>query len=240
MASMNGNTAGRHALEELCRLYRQPVERFIRSRGRTESEAEDLAQEFILHLLKHSAFKRADRLRGKFRSLLLRLLVWFLSDDKDKRNAAKRGGPLPPLSLDADGFDPYMALSVPPADIADFDRAWALTVLRTAWNNVYREYAEERAAAFGVLKRFLPGAVEPPTYEEAAAMLGISVSALSSEIHRLRARLREYTRAEVARTVSAPHEIDEEMQHLRQLLEDRGTDFCTLGESQAPEILRTH
>lgn len=239
MASLNGNTVGRQALEELCRRYWAPVCQFIRSRGRTEAEAEDLTQEFILHLMEQSTFKRADRLRGRFRALLLRSLVWFLADEWDKRSAAKRGGPQAPLSLNIGPGDDDPALPVEPAEAARFDQAWALTVLKSAWQRVHQEYAEAgRTEDFAVLKRFLPGAAEPPSYEAAAAQLEMTASALASEIHRMRGRFREHTRAEVARTVSAPHEIDEEMAHLRRLLEYRGTDFRTLAESQGTGILR--
>ena len=64
-----------------------------------------------------------------------------------------------------------------------------------------------------------------PSYEEAAAQTGLSVAALNSQVHRMRGQLRESVRTEVALTVSAPHEIDEEISYLYRLLMDRGTDF---------------
>jgi DNA-directed RNA polymerase specialized sigma24 family protein len=120
-------------------------------------------------------------------------------------------------------------MPVDEATATEFDRAWALAVLKAAWTNLQQEYlAAGRAETIAVIKRFLPGAETPPSYEEAAALLGISSGTLGSEIHRMRARLREHTRAEVARTVSAPHEIEEELAYLQRLLEDRGTDFGNL------------
>jgi RNA polymerase sigma-70 factor (ECF subfamily) len=81
------------------------------------------------------------------------------------------------------------------------------------------------------LRAFLPGESVPPPYEEAAARAGLSVAAFNSEIHRLRGQFRECVFAEVTGTVSAPHEIDEELAHLYRVLMDRGTDFRAAGES---------
>jgi hypothetical protein len=78
---------------------------------------------------------------------------------------------------------------------------------------------------FDIWKHFLPGASETFSYETAAEKLAISVAALKSEIHRLRRRLRALVRGEVARTVSAPHEIESEMTHLQHVLMDRGIEI---------------
>src|SRR5688572_7575718 len=132
-ASLNGDTVGRQALEELCRHYWAPLNQFIRWRGHTETEAEDLTQEFLLHLLDHSTLQRADRLRGKFRSLLLGALVRFLSDERDRRNAQKRGGQQVHVSLDTDDSDTGRPEAAGTAEEgALFDRAWALTILKSA------------------------------------------------------------------------------------------------------------
>jgi RNA polymerase sigma-70 factor (ECF subfamily) len=101
-----------------------------------------------------------------------------------------------------------------------------------ALRRLREEYAaDSRTAAFEKLKHFLPGSTEQPAYETVAVELNCSVAALNSEVRRLRQRFKEFVRAEVAATVSAPHETDEEMAHLRRVLMDRGTDFQPLGES---------
>jgi RNA polymerase sigma-70 factor (ECF subfamily) len=222
-ARQDGNPAGQHALEELCRRYHGPVKAFIRSRGRSEQEAEDLAQDFLIHLLDNALFQRADRLRGRFRSLLLQTLVRFLHGEWDRRQAEKRGGGVAPSPL-GDDEDPALALAGD--EVAEFDRTWAVAMLKNAWTALEQEYlAAGRAETLSVLRRFLPGAASPPSYQEAAALLGISTGTLGSELSRMRARLREHTRAEIARTVSAPHEIQDELAYLQRLLEDRSTDL---------------
>jgi RNA polymerase sigma-70 factor (ECF subfamily) len=104
-------------------------------------------------------------------------------------------------------------------DAGDFDREWALALVARAVEAVEAEFAAAgMAARFAVLRRFLPGAWTAPTYEEAAAETGLSLTALKSAVLRLRGRFREQLRAVVATTVAGPHEVDEELNYLRRIL----------------------
>lgn len=47
-----------------------------------------------------------------------------------------------------------------------------------------------------------------------ALRLGTTVSAVKSEVHRLRLRYGQYLRAEIAATVTDPAEVDAEIRHL--------------------------
>jgi RNA polymerase sigma-70 factor (ECF subfamily) len=225
-ATLNGESEARSALGELCRRYWSPLKQFIRSRGYSEQESEDLTQEFLLHLMEHSALRRPDPLRGKFRSFLLGALVKFLSHERERRLAQKRGGQQPHVSLDI--IETAGAAESSPADTeaVTFDRAWALALVRGALEGVERDYVSAgKSELFAVLRAFLPGDTTPPSYEEAAAKAGMSIPAFTSEIHRFRRQFRDCVRAEVMVTVSAPHEIEEEIAHLYRVLMDRGTDF---------------
>lgn len=219
-ATMSGETAARQALEDLYRRYWSPLYQFVRARGFTESEAEDLTQEFLLHLLEHSTLRRADRERGKFRSFLCGALVRFLGDANDKRRAQKRGGAAAHVELDS-AAEQLGAVSTP--DGLLFDREWALVILENALQTVEREF--QPAGKFAVLRQFLPGSIATPAYDRAANDLGVSLAALKSELHRLRRRFRAAVREEVAATVSAPHEIEQELNHLQKVLMDRGIDW---------------
>jgi RNA polymerase sigma-70 factor (ECF subfamily) len=166
-----------------------------------------------------------DRQKGLFRSFLLGALTRFLCDDFDRRNAQKRGKGVTHVSVDV--------VEVPATDTTDtvsFDREWALVILENVLLKVRKEFErDEDPNRFAVLRKFLPGALETPTYEQAAAELALSVAAVTSEVHRLRQRFKVLLREEVARTVSSPHELAGEMAHLRTVLMDRGND---LGPSQ--------
>ncbi len=231
-ASLNGETNARSALDELCRRYWEPLRRFIRARGYSPAEAEDLTQGFFLHLLDKEAFRKPDRLRGKFRSFLLGALVKYLSHERERALAQKRGGQQSHLSVDLIEESEGLSLPTEERGIAAFDRAWALTTVRAALEHVQRDYARAgKEALFGVLREFLPGAQATPRYDEAAARVSMSLPAFNSESHRFRQQFRDALRAEVMATVSAPHEIQEEITHLYRVLMDRGTDFGPARES---------
>jgi DNA-directed RNA polymerase specialized sigma24 family protein len=122
----------RAALEQLCRTYWYPLYCYIRLRGYSHEDAEDLTQGFLLWWLEHKSFARADASKGWFRSFLLASLNHFLSDQWDRASAQKRGGGRPTLSLmDTQGADERYRLE--PVDERSpeklFDRRWALTLL---------------------------------------------------------------------------------------------------------------
>jgi hypothetical protein len=48
------------------------------------SKAQDLTQDFFLHLLEHETLVRADPLKGRFRSFLLGSLQNYLSTEADR------------------------------------------------------------------------------------------------------------------------------------------------------------
>ena len=226
-ATLSGETAGRTALNELCRSYWFPLKQFIVARGYPEAQAADLTQEFIVHLLEREALSKPDRSRGKFRSFLLGALGNFLSHERERRLAQKRGGAQPHVSVEVIEAEGYLANPrTLESDEAEFDRAWALAVVQASLNRVERSYVEGgQGALFAVLRSFLPGGTALASYEEAAARAGLSVAALNSHVHRMRRQFREAVCTEVTATVSAPHEIDEEIAYLYRVLMDRGTDF---------------
>src|SRR6187401_3082319 len=153
-ASVNGESAAQEALELLYRRYWTPIYRFIRARGYTEPEAQDLTQEFLLHVLEHSTLESPDRLRGRFRSFLCGALVRFLSDQYDRRRALKRGGGVPHLRIEEDGVG-FGAATDPGAVL--FDREWALAILADALRSVEEEYGGGKK--FAALRQFLPGSL---------------------------------------------------------------------------------
>ena len=86
----------------------------------------------------------------------------------------------------------------------------------THWSLVL---GEEQSAAgkgdvFAHLKDYLWGEASGTGYVEVAARLGLTEGALKVAVHRLRQRYRELLREEVAQTVAAVHEVDEELRYL--------------------------
>jgi RNA polymerase sigma factor (sigma-70 family) len=207
----------KEALERLCRTYWYPLYAFVRRQGHSPQDAQDSTQEFFTWLLESKQLRVADSERGKFRSFLLGMLKNFLSDERKKAQAQKRGGGRAHISLDAasaeERFDLEPATDLTPEII--FDRRWALTVMEQTVARLREEYvAADRVELFEELKHFQPGEVAGRSYAEVAARLGLTESAAKSAIWRLRQRHGDLLREEIAHTVATPAEVDEEIRHL--------------------------
>src|ERR1043165_250777 len=88
------------ALEQLCRVYWYPLYAFVRRRGYSPEDAEDLTQGFFEYLLEHNSVSTVSPAKGRFRSFLLASLNNFVSGEWTKAHAQKRGGGKV-ISLDA-------------------------------------------------------------------------------------------------------------------------------------------
>jgi RNA polymerase sigma factor (sigma-70 family) len=210
-----------NALTQLCEMYWPPIYSFIRRRGYAPADAQDLTQSFFAFFLRTKAYARTDPLHGKFRSFLLASVKNFLSDDWDRERAIRRGGGYQFVSLGqetAEAFYDAASVSDSPAEHL-FEIRWAKSLTASALNSLREELqAEGKAKLFEELKSFLIGGNVLPSYDEASARLGLPRATVKTHVHRLRQRYREIVRREVARTVSSPHEIDEELHYLCNIL----------------------
>jgi DNA-directed RNA polymerase specialized sigma24 family protein len=213
VATLHGDDRSSRALAEFYDRYRGPVRTFFHLRGVPLGEVDDMVQGFFLHAMQKSLLRRADRQRGTFRSFLCGAAVHFLQQHRDHHGALKRGGGESELSLDGDA----VPLPTTEDDQREFDRGWALRMLELALVRVQAQYAQQ-PERFAVLREFLPGSPRPPSTVEASQRTGLNENTLRSEIHRLRHRFRECLRAEVALTISVPHEVDAELAWLRDVL----------------------
>ena len=216
-AGADSTWRARKALEQLCRLYWPPLYAFVRRSGSPPHDAQDLVQGFFLHLLAKDALGTVDPRKGKFRSFLLAALKHYLSNDRDRARAQKRGGGAPPVSIDERDAEGRYLLE--PADPMTpeklYERRWALTVLEQALARLRKEYAATgRAALFAQLKDCLAGGEKGPAHAEIAGRLDMTPGAVKVAAHRLRKRYREILREEIGDTVSSPEEIEEEIRHL--------------------------
>jgi DNA-directed RNA polymerase specialized sigma24 family protein len=211
----------REALEKLCQAYWYPLYAFIRRKGYPPEDAQDLTQAFFEQFLEKHYIKDVAQEKGRFRSFLLTTLQRFLGHQFERSVAAKRGGGVPVVALDAlqaeSRFKPVAASLHSPEVL--FDRAWAETVIRTSMERLGAEYlAEDKAAQFAELKRYLSCPADRAAYTASARALSMSADAVAMAVVRLRRRYRAMVRAEVANTVATPAEIDDEMRYLVELL----------------------
>ncbi len=215
-------TVQREALTALCSTYWPPVYAYIRGRGNDVESARDLTQGFFTQLLDKKYVKKANRNRGKFRSFLLTCVKRYLSDEHDRRHALKRGGGLTILPLEFETAESSFRLE--PADPrtpeAIFEKRWALSVVREAVSRLEQEMQRSgKQAQFSRLKPWLTGDGPESPYSTLAEDLGMTEKALRVTIHRLRRRLGQLLREEVASTLSDPAQLDAEMRSLFKALE---------------------
>jgi len=202
---------GRRALSELCEVYYDAVVAFLRCELRDADAAREMSHAFFEQMLAGGRIRSADPARGRFRSYLLGSVKHFLSHHREAANRQKRGGGRTTAPLEE-------AESIPDAHLAPdaaFDRQWALTVLDRGLNALRAECeAEGKAEFFAAAKPLLTGEAAHGVQEETAAACGMSVAALRMALSRLRQRLRDCVKAEVAGTLDDPALIQEEMRAL--------------------------
>lgn len=220
-ASDSSDASCHQALERLCQTYWPAVCAFILKRGYSPEDAKDLTQGFFAQLLEKQWLKTADVDKGRFRTFLLTAVSRFLSHERERAGAQKRGGGQILFSLDAPESDPGWVPEPAVAGTAEeiFDRRWAEALL----NRVIRRLREEcerggRPGRFDELKRFLTEDGGDVSYAEVAAKLGLTESAVKSSIHRLRSRYAELVRDEIAETVEDPADILAEIRYLASVL----------------------
>jgi DNA-directed RNA polymerase specialized sigma24 family protein len=209
------------ALAKLCETYWPPIYSFVRRRGYSPADAQDLTQSFFAFFLRTKAYARTDRLHGKFRSFLLASVKNFLSDNWDRDQAIRRGGGYQFVSLDQETAEAFYDASSAPDSTPEllFELRWAKTVTAGALNSLRKELqAEGKVTLFEQLQSFVTGGSVLPSYDDASARTGIPRATIKTHVHRLRQRYRDIVRREIARTVSAPHEIDEELRYLCSVL----------------------
>lgn len=217
LAGRNDTTRAQEALARLCEAYWHPLYAYARKRGRSPEDAQDLTQSFFARLLAQNWVGDADPAKGRFRTFLLTSLNRFLANEWDRSRAQKRGG-----GAEAQPFDTEAAERLYQANAADamtpdrlYDRQWAMTLLDRALARLGME--QERLGKnveFDVLRPLLTAARGEVPYAEIASRLGLNETAARMALHRLRKRFRELFREEIAQTVAAPCEVEEEIRHL--------------------------
>jgi RNA polymerase sigma factor (sigma-70 family) len=220
-AGDSASPAAQEALSKLCKTYWYPVYAYVRRRGYSPHDAQDLTQEFFSKLLRSHYFALADRKKGKFRSFLISSLKNFLSHEWDKAHTQKRGGGIRFISIDEEDLENRYKNE--PADnlTADvlYDRHWALTVLEQVLQKLRKEYEEDgKLNLFKEIEPALTGESKLPGYSEIGKKLGMTEGAVKVAVFRMRKRFGELLREEIANTVSTPEEVEEELRCLLEAL----------------------
>lgn len=208
--------AAREAFDGLARRYWQPLYAYVRRRGYTVHETEDLVQEFFARFIEKDYLQTVSADKGRFRSFLLACLKHFLADERDKHQAQKRGGGQKLLSIDADVVEgsllPRVAAALSPD--AAYDRAWAIAVLDESLRHLEGEYARQgKKTLFAALKPRLEGEEDLP-YATLAVQLSLAEPALRKAAQRLRTRYRECVRQVISASLSPDESVEDELRLL--------------------------
>jgi RNA polymerase sigma factor (sigma-70 family) len=208
--------AAEEALEKLCRIYWWPLYGFVRRQGYTTEEAQDLTQGFFALLLERKDLDAVRREKGRLRSYLLAALKNFLGKAHRRAMTVKRGEgrPLVPLEelLAREHADVELARTLNPDRI--YERRWALSLLEQVLARLGEEYRVAGSAAlFDQLKQLLSDEPDRPSQAKIAQELSMTENAVKQAFHRLRQRYRLLLREEIAHTVAAPDDVEDELRH---------------------------
>ncbi len=208
----------RQALSELCAAYYEPVVAFLRREGRATDAARELAHGFFEAILEKPTLGGAEPGQGRFRSYLLGALKHHLSHRREREARQKRGGGAEMVALDAGtdtspGIDPGDVQALPPD--REFDRQWALHVLRRATDALAAEWFDAgKADEFSALHPFIGGESAHGDLTVLAASRSESAATLRKTVSRMRQRFRQHVKAEIAPTLSDSATADNEMRDL--------------------------
>ena len=219
----NDTTRAQDALARLCKTYWYPLYAYVRRRGYSPHDAQDLTQAFFTRLLEHNSLATVDPKLGRFRSFILMAMSHFLTSEWKKGMAQKRGGGRQSLSLDwiaaEQRFDLEPATNIAPDKL--FEKQWAITLLDEVMNQLEQEYQREgKTNLFATLKGTLLGPRETQPYGVLGEKLGMNENAVKVAVHRLRKRYRELIRSEIANTLDHEQDVEAEMRYLFKVLSE--------------------
>ena len=219
LTAQGESPAAREALEKLCRTYWRPIYAFVRREGASSEEAEDLTQGFFALLLERRDLDMVRKEKGRLRSYLLVSLKHFLTNQRDRAKAIKRGEGQRLIPLDQ--LRDHEREDFEPANTATaehiYERRWAVALLDQVLVRLRDEYRADGAASaklFEWLEKSLTGETDRPAHAETARQFGMTENAVKQALRRLRRRYGQLLREEIAQTVVVPGDIEDELRHL--------------------------
>ncbi len=200
IAACGEDAAAAGALSWLCTRYWEPLRAHAVRRGWRPASAEDLVQQLLLEIIARRDLASVNAERGRFRTWLMTCLDHLASHERERRQAAKRGGGVAPVALDD------LPLTAADPDAArEFDRAWAREVIARGLDRLAAEEAQRGATRlFTALRPHLIANAEAARYAAIGKELAMGEGAVRVAVHRLRQRLGDALRAELAETLAEP------------------------------------
>ena len=182
------------------RRYRQPVVEFARRQGLKDEDAEDVTQEVFLRVCHGPFLKKANEIRGRFRTVLLAVTRHVIGSWRRHERAGKRDRRRE-VSLEEIPLPDEL-----PAD-PEFDRLWVQNLMDQAMARLKDDPGIEAL-------RLQVGGL---SYQEIAAQLGRKVTDVTNFIHRAKERLKKEFERLVAE-YSTREEVADEIAALRRFI----------------------
>lgn len=194
------------AIERMISDYSAPLLAFIRNRGFNLEDAEDLLQEVLMRIYDADFLQKADRLKGKFRSVLLGVTKKCILKHYEKRGALKRGGAAATISIEDLRASEEGEIPLAAEEIENFNRLWFENILRLALRKLQEECAHNGRAHHQALLLRLRGA----SYQEIGRQLSLSETEVTNLLHAARKRLKAIAEEVIANYSSTSGEYEEE------------------------------
>ncbi len=220
-AILPAGQTGEASLATVYEIYREPLLLYLLCLRHKPEDAADLVQGFFANLLRYESLADVSPRKGRFRTFLITSLKHYLSDQRDRVNAAKRGGGQPALSLEDLAAREHIDLAMVEEQGPEwaYDRAWASAVLKAALRQLEQELLKAgKSALFTALAPVMHQDAEALSYRAIADKLDMSEGAVKVAAKRLRDRLGHLIRQEVRRTVADPQNCQAELRYLIELL----------------------
>lgn len=207
------------ALGELCRLYWRPVYLYVRRRGHSAEQTEDLTQEFFYRLIDGEILRSVEGPeKGRLRSFLCVVLKRFLVDDYHRQMAQKRGGGRQIVDIDGPSIEGQIVEEKAEDPVQAFDRQWAIDLLEEALRRLQADYSE--AGKKDLFEAFQP-TINPQSDRrstaELASELGMKEGAVKVAVHRFRQRYRTCLMSALKDTLADGEDPEEELRYLLSL-----------------------
>jgi RNA polymerase sigma factor (sigma-70 family) len=209
--------AAQEALEKLCRTYSRPIYSFVRRQSARSDDAEDLTQGFFALLLERKDLNTVRKEKGRLRSYLLTSLKNFLTDERRRVMAIKRGKGQRFIPLEAiresERIDFERSDRLTPDQI--YERRWAFTVLEQVVARLRDEYrSADNLRFFDQMKKMLMDESGRLSQAQVASEFNMTENAVKQAFYRFRQRYQALFREEIAHTVAIPSDIEDELRYL--------------------------